>query len=460
MRQWLVVVLVAGLLTGRAAACPFCSPVGPTLSENMAESQIAVLCQLRHIEQAPAPGGTDRRGTFQIVAILKGHELLKGLAEFEATYIGSQPVGTEFFLLGVDHPRTTWSVPMAVAPRVGEYLRRLPGLPSQGSERLRFFLDYLNDADEILRKDAYDEFAKAPYADVKGLKPLLVPQTLLQRIRDSRVDSNRKRLYLTLLGTCGTRAHAAELAELLRSNDPTAQGIRDAAIGCYLTLVGREGVDLVEELFLISPQAPQSDRYAAVTALRFHGQEESMIPRDRLQTALALLLRPDDPVAVVVIADLARWQDWSHVARLAKLFDESPPERRDVRVAIVQYLLACPLAEAQRLLAQLEELDPRAVSEARLYSAAPQTPALVPPPRPPEVDQATPASPDGPDGSSATTPPAAFQLAAGASTPVQTRRGSSWKPVLLAVSAALLGLLIWTVCRKRSSAGECSGWFV
>ena len=35
---------------------------------------------------------------------------------------------------------------------------------------LVFFLDYLEDQDEMLARDAYDEFAKSPYDDVKALK--------------------------------------------------------------------------------------------------------------------------------------------------------------------------------------------------------------------------------------------------------------------------------------------------
>ena len=46
-----------------------------------------------------------------------------------------------------------------------------PRVPASGPERLAFFQEYLEHEDPLLAQDAYDEFARAPYADVQALKP-------------------------------------------------------------------------------------------------------------------------------------------------------------------------------------------------------------------------------------------------------------------------------------------------
>ena len=52
----------------------------------------------------------------------------------------------------------------------------------------------------MLSRDAYDEFARAPYATVKELKPKLNHDQLVAWINDPQVPASRKRLYFTLLG--------------------------------------------------------------------------------------------------------------------------------------------------------------------------------------------------------------------------------------------------------------------
>ncbi len=43
-----------------------------------------------------------------------------------------------------------------------EYLLKIPTLPEDGVERLKFFQQYLEDEDSLLARDAYDEFAITP----------------------------------------------------------------------------------------------------------------------------------------------------------------------------------------------------------------------------------------------------------------------------------------------------------
>ncbi len=140
---------------------------------------------------------------------------------------------------------------------------------------------------------------------------------------------------------------------------------------------------LIEDKFLKNQNSADSysDTYAAIMALRFHGQEETIIPRPRLLEALHYVL--DDPqLADLVIADLARWKDWGAMDRLVELFKNSTDNNDWVRVPVINYLQACPLPEAKERLAELAKIDPDSFRKATTLFA------ISTPPAPPEASPA------------------------------------------------------------------------
>lgn len=78
------------------------------------------------------------------------------------------------------------------------------------------------------------------------------------------------------------------------------------------------------------------------------------------------LLLEEPKLADLVIADLARWQDWSAIDRLVELFEQAEADNIFVREPIVNYLRACPLPQAADAIAKLEKIDPEAVRRATL----------------------------------------------------------------------------------------------
>jgi hypothetical protein len=157
---------------------------------------------------------------------------------------------------------------------------------------------------------------------------------------------------------------------MLRSTQKSTRGGLDALVACYLTLSGEKGLVLIDELFLANKQAPYADTYAAIMAIRFHGTEGEMIPRSALVESLHHVLERKD-LADLVIPDLARWNDWSQIDRLVKLFVEADPDNNWVRVPVVNYLRACPLPEAKVALKKLEEVDPESVRRANTFFSIP-----------------------------------------------------------------------------------------
>jgi len=108
---------------------------------------------------------------------------------------------------------------------------------------------------------------------------------------------------------------------------------------------------------------PFTETYAAVMALRFLGEESDSVPRARVLQSLRLLLK-EPKLADLVIADLARWGDWSVIDTLSDLFVKADADNIFVREPVVNYLKACPLPEAAVALEKLEKIDPEAVRRA------------------------------------------------------------------------------------------------
>ena len=245
-------------------------------------------------------------------------------------------------------------------------MQKILTLPKSGVERLEFFQRYLEDEEDLLARDAYDEFAKAPYETVIALKDKMNHDQLVAWVEDTDIPASRRRLYLTMLGVCGKPSDLPMLENLLTSDDRKAKAGLDALIACYLTLRGAEGLPLVEKLFLGNKDAEYADTYATIMALRFHGTETDVIPRERILKSLHLMLqRPK--LADLVIPDLARWEDWSQMERLVTLFKEADEESSWVRVPVINYLRACPLPKAETYIKELERVDPAAVKRANTF---------------------------------------------------------------------------------------------
>ena len=376
----LAVGLATASLAGRAAACPFCAAVSLTFAQEIAQSEAAVVAEL--VEPPPAsalgPGaeGPLPKGRFRVVDVLKGDDLLQaagllgGDKLIETILLEEKPAGALFLIMGVEPPELLWSSPIAVSDRAVAYLKKISSLPESGADRLAFFQQYLEDEDDTLARDAYDEFAVAAYKDVQALETRMDPTKLMQWIETAGVPSNRRRLYATMLGVCGTPADATRIERILLGEDlgDDAADLRsglDALIACYVVLRGPTGLDLIDKLFLDRKgrDVPFTETYAAVMALRFLGEESDVVPRERVLESLRLLL--DEPkLADLVIADLARWGDWSVIDKLVAIYTDATPENLFVREPIVNYMKACPLPEARAAVEKLREIDPEAVRRA------------------------------------------------------------------------------------------------
>lgn len=310
----------------------------------------------------------------KVVQVLKGEKLIQPGTTVTTVYYGSVEPGRRFMLSGVEPANLMWSSPLPVDKQAEEYLVAVMRLPEDELEKLRFFQKYLQSETTMLARDAYDEFAIAPYEAVQRLKDDMNHDQLVEWVKDPEMPADRRRLYLTMLGVCGTPADVPMLEAMLRSTQKSARTGLDALVACYLKLAGAEGLPVIDELFLANEKAPYADTYGAIMAIRFHGTETDVIPRSELVKSLHHVLeRPD--LADLVIPDLARWGDWTQLDRLVELFAAAEADNNWIRVPVVNYVRACPLPEAKVAMEKLKEIDPEAVKRANTYFTAPVPPA-------------------------------------------------------------------------------------
>ena len=389
-----VMALAHAALISPTAACPFCSAVSQTFSEEMQTMDVVAFAELVAAPppesfNANDPGAELPKAKFRIVEILKGETWARVGQIVEPFYFGEAAKDRPFLLMGSDVPNVMWSTPLIFNERSRAYLRQLShqpqpktGVEAAGdpanaklwARRLEFFQDYLEDQDEMLARDAYDEFAKAPYAAVQAMRAHLKHDQLMKWIHDPDVPNNRRRLYFTMLGVCATPDDAPALASLMASQDRKDKAGLDALIACYMLIAKDAGLARVDELFLKNRDAEYADTYAAIMAIRFHGSEVDAIPQSRLVKSLRLMLqRPE--LADLVIPDLARWKDWEIMPELVRLFKESDENSSWVRVPVINYLRVCPLPEAAAYIEELAKIDPEAVKRAKTFFPISSEPA-------------------------------------------------------------------------------------
>jgi hypothetical protein len=393
-----------------AVACPFCDVASQTLTEETQAADAAVLARLVK-EAASTAEPTDPNSgvaTFEIVEVLRGQDALSGVKEIDVVYFGDADRERVFLITGLGAEKPDWTTPLPLSPAAVEYLRKLPGVPAAGAERLEFFQEYLEHEDPLLAQDAYDEFGRAPYEDVQALGPKMHHDQLVKWIADLQISPSRRRLYFTMLGVCGSKDDLPLLESMIASDfdamEPYLQQLAgvgiamagpvglpalieivkqdergkklglDALVACYLVLRGAEGLDLIDERFLKNPAAEYTHVYSTIMALRFHGdQETGVLPRERLLASMRLLLDNAD-FADQVILDLSRWEDWSVMDRLVDLFKTSD-NTGYVRQPVVTYLTVASEqpgdvgARAKSALDELERLDPETVKQARSLMA-------------------------------------------------------------------------------------------
>src|SRR5262249_49206364 len=147
------------------------------------------------------------------------------------------------------------------------------------------------------------------------------------------------------------------LEEIISSKDRALHdGCLDAIIGGYLAISGPEGLKLLENRIFTKDNQDSNQIQCAIMAVRIAEESGNIKQAEAAKTFRKLLDNPD--MAERVVADLARWEDWTVVDRLVELFIKADLETPYIRSPVFRYLNRCPLPEAKKQLARLKEMDP------------------------------------------------------------------------------------------------------
>jgi hypothetical protein len=364
-----------------AAACPFCSAPSLTLTEQLTQADAAVLGEW--VGGTAAEGDNPGATEYQIREVVhqpKGQQLKVGET---LSLVRFRPAkkGDLFLLLGTKGGAVLdWGSPLQVTQESFEYMREAPRPDVKPTERLRYFIKFLEHSDQMIATDAYGEFANTAYGDITPLSPEMPREQLRKWVADDQTPPARLGLYGLMLGLCGTADDVSIFeARIFAPTEDFRLGI-DGVMGGYLLLTTEKGLARLEQDKIQNSKAPFSETYAAMQALRFLWQYgDGKVSADRLRQSMRLLLdRPE--LADLVIADLARWKDWSLVDRLQTLYHDEAYQVPSIKRAIVRYYLTCSkqvvaesgaaTPEAQQAaahLAALEKSDPKIVSEAKRF---------------------------------------------------------------------------------------------
>ncbi|GIX03677.1 MAG: hypothetical protein KatS3mg113_0683 [Planctomycetaceae bacterium] len=361
--------------------CPFCSAPSLTMAEQLAQSDAVLLTKW----VGGRPGTPNDSGTTELAVV----EALKQPAGFTwkpedkltlVRHRAAKP-GTLFLLMGTKNGTAIdWSSPLEVSQTAYAYFKQAPPPDKPTSDRLRYYVKFLEHPEEMIATDAYGEFANAPYGDIVPIAQDLPREKLRQLVADPKTPAGRLGLYGLLLGLCGHEEDVAVLEQrILQPAEEFRLGI-DGVMGGYLLLAGEAGLSKLEQAKVIPRQVPFSETYAVMQAVRFMWQYgEGRIAPDRLRQSMRLFLdRPE--LADLVIADLARMKDWSVIDRLRQMYGQQEFDVPAIKRAIVRFYLACvkdgadhaespssPGHRAQNYLQELEKIDPKTVSDAKRF---------------------------------------------------------------------------------------------
>lgn len=385
---WITIAATAGVPS--ASGCPLCLAPSRTWAEVVANSDVVVLARL-----VSRTEGSDTERPAAVLRIAHVHKGLKLVAAGQILNLSESvfgAVGDEFLVTGsleesnastivetfatdasqqrtinpagsvravaatkvngqvrnsVEVKQLVWSSPEAASTAAYRYVIEAPYPLTEPRERLLYFLRFLEHEDPLIAADAWGEFAKAEYQDIKALRELFSPQDLKRWIVSERTSPERSSLYGLMLGMCGTPSDAEFLRAQIGDNpDGSLRFGSEGLMGGLLVLNGEPGLRFLEQTRLNNPSAEVFDIFAAVQAIQFvWNHEPACFEKQRLRNAMHPMLQREE-LREIVIRDLSRWEDWTLVSQLTEIYEACRSEDPRTTRAIIGYLLTFRKAAA------------------------------------------------------------------------------------------------------------------
>ena len=370
-----------------AAACPFCSAQGQTLSGEVNQADFIVLGTLSNAQRDKndfTRGTTD----LSIDVVVKPHEFLKGKTKLIIPrYVPIDPkAGNGKFLLFCSlFARQSDFAAAAVAStaslgtfgnaqidayrgetvrqdsKLAEYLKGAIEVRSKDSTtRLRYFFDYLDNGDLTISSDALNEFGYADYKEVRDLATKIPADKVLKWLTDPNTSPSRFGLYGLLLGHCGKKEDAKTIHALLSQPDRAYSSGLDGMLAAYVLLDKAAGWDYAMGL-LKNPKNDFPIRYAGLKLMRFFYEfRPDVVPQKDVIEGMKLLAAQAD-MADLPIEDLRKWGQWQ-LTPFVLAFTKEPSHNSIpiVRRSILRFAIASPAnqTEAKAYVEEIRKQDP------------------------------------------------------------------------------------------------------
>jgi hypothetical protein len=364
-------IALLALAAPTSFACPFCTALRPTLSEQREQSTVTLLAELEGDGKSASKPGDPQH--FLIHQALRGADAAAGASELTTTAEFQGKSGALALLFGEGDAKTGLPKLAWTAAKVNEtslaYFAAAPTLRKPTAERLAYFLRFLQHSDPLIAEDAYQEFGHASVEEISKIAAQLPQDKFRAWLVDAKIPPARKGFFAVALGLATTdadrKANLALLEKLMTAEGSDFRAGFDGVLGGYLLLRGEEGLAAIGKRYFANPKAGEGDVRHAIAAVRFFYEYDRKLDREKFRAALRPLLARKE-FANAAILDLARWKDWSSTARVAALYDAADYPQPATREAVVAFLTASPESAAADRLATLRKRDPAGVASAEL----------------------------------------------------------------------------------------------
>jgi len=380
--------LMSFVYANSSPGCPYCPRSNEaTLSERLANADIA--CIVKFVDSRNGKELSMQTTTFQIEKLMKPHASYKKNQRFVVPFGQTAKKGDAFLMMGqMQDNEMEWSLPIPLDElwAVYRYLDKAPSPEQLADQRLAYFLKFLDNDNQQISNDAFDEFARARFEDVVQIVPQLSRDDLRRWLNDPNPQLDpRRAFYGMLLGLCGNNDDAKFLEQkIFATIDPGKNRLGiDGMMGGYLILQHQGGLEkLIEKKVVAVPKDidPSDPRLSDMAAIRMTLNflwdfQRKDFSDDSLRTAMRSFLdRPE--FADLAIIDLARWKDWTPLDRLIGEYGRDPWDTKSQKAKLVAYVLSCRKdvppdsngnlpAHAAKAQHFLDSLDPEFVESVR-----------------------------------------------------------------------------------------------
>lgn len=358
-------ILALALAALPAAACPFCTMQGQTLTGDVNQASMVIYGSLKD-----AKLNQDGTGSTELVveAVIKKHDILgdKKVVTLPR-YVPSDDKNPAKFLIFCDVFKGKIDpyrgVPIKGDSDIVKYLTGALAVKDKDTPtRLRFFFDYLDNADLEISNDAYKEFGNSDYKDFREMAKNLPADRVAKWLQDSKTPTFRYGLYASMLGHSGSEKDAGLLLELLEDPKKRVSSGLDGIMAGYVMLKPKEGWIYLSNV-LKDTKKDFLFRYAGLRAVRFFvdSRPDVIAKGDVVKAVLPLLEQSD--IADLAIEDLRKWKSWEALDAVLALNAKESHDIPIVKRAILRFALSSTDPKAVKFVEAARKKDNEWVKE-------------------------------------------------------------------------------------------------